>query len=635
MSRILKIVFILLLSLVLISCSLLSSGEQTKDNSDESTTEVDTVNEAQVDTSDGSADDSSNSSVPEMLETDGSEPPFVPETSGAQNFAATLIAPDVVQFTWEPEADVAGYELRMKSIDNLYSYRIASLPAGSNEYVDYLAPENTTIIYELVSLTAKGEGGTSSLQIQTQPRKPNPFSVQTTFMEEMAVSALIGLEGGQLSLTDSNGVNYSLEIPANAILLETEVAMTPVVNIENWPLDGNVLAGVHIEPDGWLLYEPAMLTITLPEESNSGLAQVGFGFNESGDEFHLAPIYPDAMSVSNHFGNATYYIKANSQQNGRVIRLPVMELKGSGVGESSAQTAGDLVKNNPPSNSSNANDQKAAAANAEDDLELAPLLSPQELASRVPYNMYNQIFAIKDCYDFKKAVAAYQAWDSSASTQQKTNWSQDLLENLGKKAVEVSRAAAKECVNAEEGVVPSSVPCAEKLIRDIQSASTPFYQQLQNTMKSSAGLLGELLTPQKDLGKCPHSFKVNDAAQLGTQWLSGCIPSLDRPFQVKFKNPSGTFQYRLYPSGPFSGKVEGDGGQEMEGATMSFVYSGTYTVDVLSRDINGNIEELDILTSMKRTTIICASGTCFSQEDEAENAERIPIMVNPTRCELP
>ncbi|KAF0191633.1 MAG: hypothetical protein FD166_3760, partial [Bacteroidetes bacterium] len=382
-----------------------------------------------------------------------------------------------------------------------------------NQYIDYLAPENTTLIYQLVTLTAAGESGASSLQIQTQPRNPNPLTVQASFEYDLVVTALIGPEGGVLSLTDSKGINYLLEIPANAILLEMEVSMTPVSDISNWPLDGKLLAGVHLEPDGWLMYEPAMLTITLPETSDDGLAQMGFGFNGGGEEFHLTTAHLQPMQLSTQLDSATYFVRNSNQQSVRVIRLPVMELKGNGVGESSAQNAGDLAKNNSPTDSSNANDQKAAAASAVDD-ELAPLLSPEELASLVPYNIYNQIFSIKDCYDFKKASAAFQAWDNRASSQQKANWSQDLLENLGKKAVEVSKAAAEDCNNAEEGVVPSSVPCAEKLIRDIQSASNPFFQELQNAMKSNPGLLGELLKAQRELEKCPHSFKVNDAAQL-------------------------------------------------------------------------------------------------------------------------
>lgn len=626
-SRILKLLFVFFLSLVVIGCSLIPGAEPEEVKETVSSTKVNEVKEVQVEEPDISP-------VEEVVESEVEFQPFVQENSGPAGFIAELSAPDIVLLKWTPMPGATGYQLFV-SQNNLYWYRIANLPGESDQFEDLLAPENSLLSYRLVAFSDAGESGASSLQIQTQARNPNPHTVQAGFEDDLAVAALVGPEGGVLSLTDSKGVKYSLEIPKNALLMETEITMTPITNIENWPLDGNLLAGVHIEPDGWLLYEPALLTITLPEESKNGLSQVGFGFNASGEEFHLTPIYTVKDSLSNRLDDNTYFVRESYQQSGRVIRLPVMELKGNGVGESSNQTAADLAKNNSPTNPSNANDQKATAASVDDDLELAPLLSPEELATRVPYNIYNQIFSIKDCYEFKKAAAGIQAWESGASALQKSNWKQDLLENLGKKAVEVSKAAAKECVEAGEGVVPSSVPCAEKLIRDIQSGSTPFFQELQNAMKTNSGLLGELLKAQKDLEKCPHSFKVNDAALLGTQWLSGCIPSLDRPFQVKFTNPTGTFQYRLYPDGPFSGKVEGDGGQEMDGATMSFVYSGTYKVEVLGRDSNGKIEELDILTSMKRTTIICASGTCISQEDDSENAERIPIMVNPTRCEIP
>lgn len=623
-TRSIKVIFIFLLTLVILGCSLIPAVNQKAESDPPQSTEVLQVQEV-VPTLQAEV---------EITVPTPTEKPFVLETSGPSGFKAELTAPDIVLLSWDPVPDATGYDLSV-SQNNIDWYPVTNFVGESDRFEDLLAPENSLLSYRIETITSAGKSGTSSLQVQTQSRNPNPLTVQATLEEDLVVSAMVGQEGGVLAVTDSKGVNYSLEIPANALLMEMEVSMTPVLDISSWPLDGNLLAGVHIEPDGWLLYEPAMLTITLPGSSSRFLAQVGFGFNGSGEEFHLTTVYAEADSLSNRHDEYTFFVRNSYQQSTRVIRLPVMELKGNGVGESSAQTASDLVKNNPPTNSSNSNDQKSAAASVDDDIELAPLLSPEELASLVPYNMYNQIFSVKDCYDFKKASAAFQAWENRASSQQKANWSKDLLENLGKKAVEVSKAAADECKNTEEGVVPQSVPCAEKLIRDIQSASTPFFQELQNAMKSNPGLLGELLKAQRELDKCPHSFKVNDAAQLGTQWLSGCIPSLNRPFQVKFKNLNGVFEYRLYPTSPFSGRIEGQGGQDISGTTMTFVYSGTYTVEVLKRDSNGKIEELDILTSMKRSTIMCTGGNCITQDDDVKNAERIPILVNPSRCEIP
>lgn len=632
MSRTFKLLFVFLFSLVVIGCSLIPGIKQESSTETKPTNEVNVVNESPKESNSSLPEDSS---VVEVAEQEVPEDqPFVLETSGPVGFSAELTAPDVVLLSWNPVSEATGYELFV-SQNNIDWYRLAILPGESDQFEDLLARENSLLSYRLVTMTAAGASGTSSLQVQTQSRTPNPLTVQASFKDDLTVTALIGQEGGRLSVKDSKGVNYSLEVPANAVLMDIEISMTPVTNISNWPLDGNFLGGIHLEPDGWLLNEPAMLTISLPDTTSSNFAQVGFGFNGGGEEFHLVTVYEDQNSLSNQLNDGTFFIRDAYQQNARVIRLPVMELKGNGVGESSAQTAADLAKNNSPTNPANANDQKAAAASADDDFELAPLLSPEQMASIVPYKVYNQIFSIKDCYEFKKAAASFQSWESGATSLQKTNWKQDLLENLGKKAVEVAEEAAKECVEADEGVVPSSVPCAEKLIRDIQSGSTPFFQELQNAMKSSSGLLGELLKVQKDLEKCPHSFKVNDATTLGIQWISGCIPSLDRPFQVRFKTMEIVNQYRLYPSNPFSGKVEGDGGGKIGEGTINYVYNGTYKIEILSRDASGKINELDILTSMKRTTIICDSGDCISFEDDVESAERIPILVNPSRCEIP
>ena len=74
-------------------------------------------------------------------------------------------------------------------------------------------------------------------------------------------NAVIPIEGGSVSATGTDGTVYTLDIPANALLTETSIGLTPVTSIGGLPFGGEQTHAVQLSPDGLFLYEPAVLTI--------------------------------------------------------------------------------------------------------------------------------------------------------------------------------------------------------------------------------------------------------------------------------------------------------------------------------------------------------------------------------------
>ncbi|MBN2385375.1 MAG: hypothetical protein JXB85_00015 [Anaerolineales bacterium] len=560
--------------------------------------------------------------------------PFVAESDGPPGFNAALTAPDIVLLTWETVAGAVGYKLQIV-FAGLQPLTIAYLPADATRFEHFLAPESSSLTYRLQTITSSGPAGASSLQITTLNHVPNPLAVQAVFAETGAANAVIGPAGGTLEAVDDRGVTYLLVIPPGAIDTELDITMTPVSTIDGWPLDGNLLGAVRLEPEGWLLNELAYLTIRVPAAITPALTTVGFAFNGSGEEFHLTPAYGGLSPLVSMGTGGARQASPVRQQDAGLSSLPVMELRPSGIGETSAQAAAALAVEHAPTSSSDAADQKAAVTDAEAG-ELTPLLSNTELLEIATTNLMTQILNnIQDCYGFKRAVGAFQAWErKAASLGENSAFRESLLEQLAEKAVETIEKAGEECRAAAPGMVPASIPCAEKLTRDIQSASNPFYTELQRSIIQNTDLKDRLTAAADSSEQCPHSFGVNEATALGFRWTSACIPSLDRPYQVAWLGPNLQGIYRLYPSNPFSGRIEGQAIlSPAAGASGTIVYEGSYRIEVTQEDQRGYPLTMDSFLTFTMTVTMCVGEVCNTDTDAGDH--RIPLIVRQQRCPVP
>lgn len=118
-----------------------------------------------------------------------------------------------------------------------------------------------------VGVTAAGcsTGGSSPSKADIQSIFTIPVEMiqaDVRLDESRKSEAVITPQGGVVSAIGSDGTQYLLEIPADALVSETTIGIIPAAGITGLPFgDGSAFA-VQLEPDGLQLYAPAVLTIT-------------------------------------------------------------------------------------------------------------------------------------------------------------------------------------------------------------------------------------------------------------------------------------------------------------------------------------------------------------------------------------
>jgi hypothetical protein len=133
--------------------------------------------------------------------------------------------------------------------------------------------------------------------IPTQIPAFNPLTVNVTLDESQALAEVIKPEGGELTLTGSGNVRFTLTIPNGALAEEKQIRILPVTSIQGLPMSGGLVGSVQIEPEGLTLLQPATLKIEIPAGSETK-ALVGFSYKGQGKEFHLHPFKIDPGGIS-------------------------------------------------------------------------------------------------------------------------------------------------------------------------------------------------------------------------------------------------------------------------------------------------------------------------------------------------
>jgi hypothetical protein len=562
--------------------------------------------------------------------------PFVAEVNGPPGFVASLLSPDIVKLTWKTVPDASGYIVQ-RVVRSGKNVAIASLPADATSFTDLMSPESSVLTYRLQTIKKDGLAGASSLQILTQPHTAKPLTVQASFTEAAAVTARIGPSGGSLALTDAQHMTYTLSIPPGALDYEIAITMTPIMSIGSWPLDGKHIGGVRLEPEGFQLNEVASLTFDSSNSLNPAMKIMGYAFQGSGDEFHLQPISPTSASIVGMRLNGGHLASPMLQKSSS-FSLPIMILSNAGEGQASVGSATDMAMNHAPTSSEATARQKQAVAEIND---LVPLPISQVAANGV----LEQILNAEDCDEFKLAADSFQHWDINAKKAAANGDYEGydglratMIEQLAEKAVETIEKAGEECKKAPKGNVPGSVPCAEKILKNIESGSSPFFQELQHqiingTDVNDTGLKARMSNSHANLNKCPHSYRINDAASSGRNWIKQCIPTLDRTFIVSWKSPDGMGEFGFFPDTWESGRARMRVELTAYGVKTKLGGQGTYTVTPLSKDPQGNPIEmtLDILARGASTICSLAAGTCQSVED-SPMTDSVPIIVSNTSC---
>ena len=97
-----------------------------------------------------------------------------------------------------------------------------------------------------------------------------------------AQSAPIGADGGTIEVE-----GMTLEIPPGAVPAGTTITVTPLRGLVGSPFAGQIL-GVHLEPSGLVLLQPATLSLPVPVGASPGQI-VTFVYEGDGEDLHLVP----------------------------------------------------------------------------------------------------------------------------------------------------------------------------------------------------------------------------------------------------------------------------------------------------------------------------------------------------------
>jgi hypothetical protein len=124
----------------------------------------------------------------------------------------------------------------------------------------------------------------------------SPINLTTTLDTNHLAEAVIPIKGGQLQATGADGTLYTLDIPADSLVKDTKIRMTPVSSISGLPFGGAQSYAVKLDPEGLFLYKDAILTIA-PSQPITLESQLFFGYHGDGQNMILAAPVSDSMDM--------------------------------------------------------------------------------------------------------------------------------------------------------------------------------------------------------------------------------------------------------------------------------------------------------------------------------------------------
>lgn len=143
----------------------------------------------------------------------------------------------------------------------------------------------------LLALALTGCSGGSSGATSGGPPAPAQNSLGLTNVDiddSRSSRATVGTAGGTLTTAAADGTTYTLTIPANVLLEDTEIGMYPIVGLDEVG-GSSYLVGVHLTPEGLSFDTPAALTIRL-RGGRQAVLLAGISYAGDGAGLHRYPV---------------------------------------------------------------------------------------------------------------------------------------------------------------------------------------------------------------------------------------------------------------------------------------------------------------------------------------------------------
>src|SRR5450759_285206 len=116
----------------------------------------------------------------------------------------------------------------------------------------------------------------------------NPLHLKVEIDPKRMANALIGPDGGRLSLTTAGGTRYELDIPKKALRAPTIITMRGMRKVSGWPDMMTNVGGIEFEPSGLLFSRRATLTVT-PKRIDPKFVPIMYGSDAGGFDAYLTP----------------------------------------------------------------------------------------------------------------------------------------------------------------------------------------------------------------------------------------------------------------------------------------------------------------------------------------------------------
>jgi hypothetical protein len=162
-------------------------------------------------------------------------------------------------------------------------------------------------------------------------KHPTAPGEPVTLERSAARTATIGIGGGSVSATASDGTHYTLEIPPGALRSPQEITITPIRSIRDSGISGGLAGAVELKPSGLRFGRPATLRIRTSKSPPAGTRRLGFTASSDFTERTLAPAAAEggelAMTVFHFSAWGVGFFTAADIRNG-FWTVPPTSLKG-------------------------------------------------------------------------------------------------------------------------------------------------------------------------------------------------------------------------------------------------------------------------------------------------------------------
>ncbi len=393
---------------------------------------------------------------------------------------------------------------------------------------------------------AKGTGGSTDKLFTDADR---PINVTVKLDSQLAETAVISSKGGQLSAKDAAGNRFTLDIPAGALTMDTQITMTPVNSIVDLPLSKGLVAAVQFQPDGLFLYQDAILTIepvkNIPVEN-----QILFGYLGDGQDLHLAVPGPDFPKIQ--------------------VRVP--HFSGFGLGSGIATDRANLLLSRAADHEARLQQQLAEQLGQERQRQLQGKENGGE-----PIDMTGYFESYYGLVVRPRMLAAGSSCANGKLAIQTLLGYERMRQLLGVADDSTSSSRVQEAAALMDTVYKK---CREEAIKECQEKVDPrILIAFELGYERQRQLLGS--EPSTTLTQSTEeAYKICGAAftvqgQGGDTTITGKICRLDEPFVLELTSsagPTGTAQFKptTLTAGTFTDQMSGGG--------ISESGSGTYQI---------------------------------------------------------